>query len=427
MENTNDTAGQEKIAGTNLTTVPEYSQTALGLIELRQKHANVVYDVTNPKEMKAAKEARAELRTLRTTLEKTRKEIKAPALERCRQIDDEAKRLTLEISSLEDPIDQQIKAEEARAEAERIAKAQAEQARIDEHKAAIQRFRDFPLSLQGRPAEVIDAKIEYFSLDATFGWADKFEEFEQEARDAYGAALGSAREVLQRQREHEAEQEQVRKDRERLEAQERELAQLRREKEEAEERERQREREESERIEREQREAEQNEVSRVRRIRERIEWLENFGAFVSSAQALEAIDEAIRSLAEHNPAISGYEYAEFLDDAGKAYMEALKRLEYIRKERENFVVEQERQAEVERQQRAEAERLDAIRKDQEIEAESIRVQNLGLRQAAMAAYDLLINQGFASHRVTKDLGAVLDRDPERRDAAKPVKTPRTHA
>lgn len=369
MENTNDTTGQDKIAGTNLTTVPEYSQTALGLIELRQKHANVVYDVTAPKEMKAAKEARAELRTLRTTLEKTRKEIKAPALERCRQIDDEAKRLTLEISSLEDPIDQQIKAEEARDEAERIAKAQAEQARIDAHKVAIQRFRDFPLSLQGRPAEVIDAKIEDFAVSGNDGW-DVFEEFEQEARDAYGAALGSAREVLQRQRDHEAEQEQIRKDRERLEAQERELTELRREKEEAEARERQRQREEAERIEREQREAQEREAAEER-------------------ERQRAIEE----------------------------QEAAKRAEEL-------AAEHSRQEEVERQQRAEAERLDAIRKEQEIEAERIRVQNLGLRQAAMAAYDLLIDQGFASHRVTKDLGAVLDREPQKRDATKPVKTPR---
>lgn len=83
-----------KDAGSNMTAIAEYTQTAAGLAELRQKHQGVVYDVTVPKEMKAAKEARAELRTLRTDLEKKRVEIKAPALERCRLIDEEAKRPT---------------------------------------------------------------------------------------------------------------------------------------------------------------------------------------------------------------------------------------------------------------------------------------------------------------------------------------------
>lgn len=58
-------------------------------------------------------------KTLRTSLEAKRKELKAPALERSRLIDSEAKRIESEIRSLEDPIDALITAEEQRRERER--------------------------------------------------------------------------------------------------------------------------------------------------------------------------------------------------------------------------------------------------------------------------------------------------------------------
>ena len=48
-----------------------------------------------------------------------RKEIKAPALVRCKLIDEETKRITSELLALEVPIDEQIKAEEKRLRAER--------------------------------------------------------------------------------------------------------------------------------------------------------------------------------------------------------------------------------------------------------------------------------------------------------------------
>ncbi len=74
----------------------------------------------------AIEEARAVVRGYRTALETLRKEIKAPALERCRLIDDEAKRITAELLKIEEPIDTAIKAEEQRKEEEKAAKARAE-------------------------------------------------------------------------------------------------------------------------------------------------------------------------------------------------------------------------------------------------------------------------------------------------------------
>ena len=75
--------------------IVEYSSTAAALAELRSRYA-APFDVATAKGMALAKEARAEVRGYRTALETLRKEIKAPALERCRLIDDEAKRITPE-------------------------------------------------------------------------------------------------------------------------------------------------------------------------------------------------------------------------------------------------------------------------------------------------------------------------------------------
>lgn len=110
--------------------ITEYSQTSAALAELRQRFENVAFDVSTAAGDKAARAARYELVKLRTGLEAKRKEIKAPALERSRLIDAEAKRITDEILALEVPIDQQITAVERAKEAERQAKIEAEARRV---------------------------------------------------------------------------------------------------------------------------------------------------------------------------------------------------------------------------------------------------------------------------------------------------------
>ena len=94
--------------------ITEYNATEAALTGLRARLKDARYEVTTTAGMDLARKDRRELRTLRTDLENKRVEIKAPALERCRQIDSEAKRITAELLLLEKPIDDQIKAEEAR-------------------------------------------------------------------------------------------------------------------------------------------------------------------------------------------------------------------------------------------------------------------------------------------------------------------------
>ena len=119
------------------TSIEEYAKTAAALVELERRYKGVLYDVNTKDGLAAATKARAELRTLRVSLEKTRVAIKAPALKRTQEIDTEARRLTAVISGLEDPIDGQIKAEETRKENERLAVERAEQERVEAEQRAI--------------------------------------------------------------------------------------------------------------------------------------------------------------------------------------------------------------------------------------------------------------------------------------------------
>ena len=146
--------------GTISTEIQEYSQTAAALAELNARYGNVVWSPRTTDGMAAAKKARAEVKGYRTDLEAKRKELKAPALERCRLIDDEAKRITAELLKLEQPIDQAIKAEEARIAAEKAEKERIERERVSEIRAKIGHIAMVPSSLTSRSSSAIQEAID---------------------------------------------------------------------------------------------------------------------------------------------------------------------------------------------------------------------------------------------------------------------------
>lgn len=141
------------------TTIAEYSPTVQALADLRTKYEGVVFDVSTGKAMAVAKEARAELREHRVTLERERVRIKAPALERCRQIDSEAKRITAELVALEGPIDSQIKAEEQRKQLEKEAREQAERDRVIAVNARFEALKALPMRAVNATAAEIESVI----------------------------------------------------------------------------------------------------------------------------------------------------------------------------------------------------------------------------------------------------------------------------
>lgn len=190
------------------TAIEEYSPTEAALAELSQRYKGVVYDVTIPTQLALAKAARNDIRGYRTALEKKRVQLKADVLERGRQIDGEAKRITAALSALEDPIEDQIKAEERRIEAERVAAEQAEAARIVAEEAARKKAEEDRLA-----AERAEIKRRQDELDRA----------ERESREKREAEERASRQRIEEQERvarvaREAEEAKQREERERIAA-----------------------------------------------------------------------------------------------------------------------------------------------------------------------------------------------------------------
>lgn len=106
------------------------------------KYACLVYDPTTVAGMASLKEAKKELTHIRTSIEKTRVELKQPIVDAGKEIDTFAKALTARITALEAPVKAALKSEEDRqaklladAEAQRAAELEEENRKLREQLA----------------------------------------------------------------------------------------------------------------------------------------------------------------------------------------------------------------------------------------------------------------------------------------------------
>lgn len=353
------------------TQVAEYTETAHALAELRQKFGGLVVDVSTPKGLKEAKACTFELRTLRTTLEKKRAELKAPILARGKLLDDEAKRITAEIRAMEEPIDVQIRAEESRIEAERLAKLEAERLRTEAIQQKIQAIRDVPASLVGKPSVIIAGQLE--KLRTTMLDEDELGADYVTATDALTAAVARVSDLLAAQQGHEAEQKRIEQERAELERMRTENARLQREAEERAEADR-REQDRLAQVERDRVAAEEQAWREVEQAeRDRLAAIERGKAMEAAAA------ERDRLAAEH------------------AEQEAA-----MQAERERQAAEQarlnEQAAQLKREQQA-----------AKAEAERVRLAGLGLRESAQAVVSARDNGGNIDAAID-DLEAALAND-----------------
>jgi len=208
--------------------IQEYTKTSAAIAILRDKHSGP-FDVTTTKGMSVAKEARAEIRGYRVALEKLRVELKAPALERTRLIDAEAKRITAELLAIEEPIDQQIKAEEKRKEEEKAAKARAEAARLASINAKISVIRNQVAAVANQTSTIIKEELDkMMALELTEA---EFQEFIPDAQRALTETQTALQAALQARIEYETEQVRIKAEQEaeqaRIQAEREELEQLR--------------------------------------------------------------------------------------------------------------------------------------------------------------------------------------------------------
>lgn len=139
--------------------VAAYNKTEAGLAKLRDKFQGATFDLTTTKGDKEARQARKELVGMRTSLEALRKEKKAPHLAACKLLDDEAKRITNEILALEKPIDEQIRADEARREQERAQREAEERARLEKARVRISEIQRMAASVMAGTSDQIRARI----------------------------------------------------------------------------------------------------------------------------------------------------------------------------------------------------------------------------------------------------------------------------
>ena len=206
--------------------VVSYSRTEAGLAALRAELAGKTYDLKTVKGNDEARGDRLRCVTLRTTLEKTRTALKAPALEFGKRIDDEAKRITAEIVALETPIDAAIKADEERRAAEKAERVRIEVERVAKHQQAIATIRGY-VGLANAPG-MTAAKLTRGMValqEMVFGEA--FEEFADQAaaaRDETLAALQVLHDAAAAREAEAAERERQRIENERQAAENRRVA-----------------------------------------------------------------------------------------------------------------------------------------------------------------------------------------------------------
>lgn len=373
---------------TELTRIPEYNDTAVALADLKTRYDAVVFDVTTGKGMTAAKEARAELRGYRIALEAKRKEIKEPALTRCREIDSEAKRITIELEALEDPIDDLIKAEEQRKEREKAAREQAERERLDRQSAWFDGVKAVPLAAMGKTVAEIEA------LEADLAKLDP-DALDLIAADSKAAAKFTIRNsIMQLRAARDARQ----LDDDRQAQIDRDLAELAK----------RREQDEADRIAREEVAAEQQRQAQAAAdAREREE-----------RAAREA--EAARERAEREAA----EQAERDRVAEERRQLEAERAELARQEaaRQQEIAEQERQR---RDQQAredaerEAERQQLARDQEELARRRVakKIASSTLIEAATEALALLTREGYGESIEAQALASAIEREPKARKSA----------
>lgn len=356
MTETTDTIEAPKLA------ITEYSPVAAGLADLRARFEGVAFDLTTTRGDKEARAARMELVKLRTSLEARRKELKAPALERSRLIDSEAKRIEAEILALETPIDEQIKVEERRREQERQRKIEAERRRVAEIQERIDAIKAFPVRAAGKSSIVVEALIgDLVAAEAD----DTFAEFRPAAERAHAESLAALREMYGAALVHEDDARRLRAEREALEQQRREDEARRAE---------------EDRIAREQHEAEVARVKAAREAEEARIRAEREAEEARMAEARAAQEAELRAQRE----------------AEAAALAEQRRIDAERQAAEDARLAAER-AEIERQ-RAEVEAAQRAQEEREAAARAEEQRQVRERNQARYEYECRLEEGAPAMR-----------------------------
>ena len=189
----------------------EIGSVSAGIAVLTEKYSGQVYEVTTTTGMEAAKAARLDIREKRYKIPHIVKEKKQALKKIGDDIQAEGDRITDILLKLETPIDDQIKAEEARKAEIKAEKERKEKERIDGIRARIDVIKDLPRRAVGAPADQINIFISKVQ-DAPIGV--EFEEFIGEAQAAKDEAIKVITEMYDAQLRAEELADQIRKEQE---------------------------------------------------------------------------------------------------------------------------------------------------------------------------------------------------------------------
>lgn len=212
------------------TNIDEIDAVQLGLDELRTKYHGAVFDMTTTSGVDEARKARAAIRDPRYRVERARKDAKSKLAKLGKQIDERAGQITDALLQLEIPIDNQIKAEEARREAERQQKIMAEQQRQTAIRASLAAIEEIP----AKTSRDVDAlRCAIAMLEEMQPSEAVFEEFIEQAVSLRARSLEALRATLAEEEASQAQREELRRQQAELQAERERLDAERRNAEEA--------------------------------------------------------------------------------------------------------------------------------------------------------------------------------------------------
>ena len=149
----------------------QYNVSDAAIEELREQYGNVE-TVEGDAGLALLKADITVVRTLRTSVEAKRKELKKDALEYGRKVDTEAKRITAKLLEIEEPMKAEKDRFEAIAENERLEALRIDTERVEKIQARIDLQVALPMSLMGKSADVIAAAIIQLESPDDFGYQE---------------------------------------------------------------------------------------------------------------------------------------------------------------------------------------------------------------------------------------------------------------
>ncbi len=184
------------------TVVIDYNVTEAGLSELRKEAAGL--KASDKESYKVVTQVRSKVRNLRVGVEKMRVDKKKDALEYGRRLDAEAKRVTILLEQIENPLKAEIDAWDNEQARIKLEKEKLDRERMNAIIDRIERIKNAPLKHQGKSAAELSEVIDSFNAHI-FNDDFKYDEFEEQAQIAKVATGQRLREMLTAQVNQEAE------------------------------------------------------------------------------------------------------------------------------------------------------------------------------------------------------------------------------